>query len=582
MKSDSSKITAKIHRKLERGGLQSISVQTADGSLRLGGVLARWEEKVAAGQIAGRLWGAAVVNDIEVSGVQEVRAPVVPEIRDGLLEDRSFDVAIVGGGVIGCALARELSRYELAVAVVEKECDLAMHASGRNDGMIHPGFAPKPGTKKAEYNVRGNRMYDRLCDELNIDFDRPGSLVLLLKAWYKLLLPLFLRRAKQNGVDGVRYLSRKQVGRLEPWITKEHHGALFFPSAGCLSPYQLTIALAENAAENGVEFFLNTAVLDFELDRGSRAVQKIVTNRGSCSARVVINAAGIWADWVAALAGDRSFTLHGRKGVDAILDIKTGQYQRRIAAMPVLIGASQANSKGGGIVPTVEGNILMGPTAREVPDRENYATDTQDLEDLFTRFEVNPKLNASQVITYFAGIRACSWDEDFIIRISARVSNLVHLAGIQSPGLASAPAIAGDASRLCLQLLEKERQVRRKHHFQARRSRPPKLKDLPPEQRDELIARDSSYGRIVCRCEEVSEGEIRDALHRPILVHSLDGVKRRTRAGTGRCHGGFCTPRVLEIMARELQIPFERITKRGGGSTLLLHATKRPGARHAG
>lgn len=581
----SEKVSRKLKMKLKRAGLQAVTVHPQGGAVRLGGAVDGWQDKVRAGHLAAELAGHAVVNDIRVQAVEEPEHPDLPALHDDLLAGRSFDVVIIGGGVIGCAVARELSQYELSIAVMEKECDLAMHASGRNDGMIHPGFAPKPGSLKAEYNVRGNRMYDGLCRELNVDFDRPGSLVLFSKSWYRLLLPLFLRRATQNGVDGARFLSRRRVAELEPWITRQQHGALFFPTAGRLSPYKLTIALAENAAENGAEFFLNTAVTKLELDSTGQRIHSIMTNRGSCTAGMVINAAGIWADWVAARADDRFFTLHGRKGVDAILDINTGRYQHRIAAMPDLLGRKTRNSKGGGIVPTIEGNILMGPTAREVPGRENYETETEDLRELFTRFEVNPKLNASQVITYFAGMRACSWDEDFIIRLSPRVKNLLHLAGIQSPGLASAPAIAADAARLCVEVLHTEIEIRRKTDFRADRHRPVKLTELEPEQRNRLIARDSSYGRIVCRCEEISEGEIRDALHRPVPATSLDGIKRRTRAGTGRCHGGFCTPRVLEIMAKELGMPIERITKRGGTSILLMRATKQTkqtGARHAG
>ncbi|MFW5715402.1 MAG: NAD(P)/FAD-dependent oxidoreductase [bacterium] len=576
------KSVKKIEAKLQRAGMDGLTVQASRDSFRLAGTVDCWDDKVRAGHIAAEFCGASVLNEIKVNGIDEPDHPDVPVLRDDLVEGRSFDVVIIGGGVIGCAVARELSRYELSIAVMEKECDLAMHASGRNDGMIHPGFAPQPGSKKAAYNVRGNRMYDRLCRELNVDFDRPGSLVLFSKGWYKLLLPLFLRRAKKNGVEGARFLSKRRVAELEPWITKQQHGALFFPTAGRLSPYKLTIALAENAAENGVQFFLNTAVMNFEQVGNQRRIHKLVTNRGICTAGVVINAAGIWADWIAGLAGDRFFTLHGRKGVDAILDINTGQYQHRIAAMPHLLGKKKENTKGGGIVPTIEGNILIGPTAREVPGRENYETDPEDLEELFTRFEVNPKLNASQVITYFAGIRACSWDEDFIIRMSPRVQNLLHLAGIQSPGLASAPAIAADAVQLCLRVLQTELEIRRKSDFIATRERPVKLSELEPEQRDRLIARDSSYGRIVCRCEEISEGEIRDALRRPVPAASMDGIKRRTRAGTGRCHGGFCTPRVLEVMAKELNIPIEQLTKRGGESTLLLRETKQTGVRHAG
>ncbi len=566
-----------ILRRLAKEGLVGVRVSPYRESVLLSGSVKSREEKVRAGYAAAGRGFAGVVNDIEVRGEAEEREPRITSRHDNLLEGRSFDVLIIGGGVIGTALARELSRLDISIAILEKESDLAMHQSGRNDGMIHPGFAASPGTLKAHYNVRGNRMYDKLCRELDIPFGRPGSMILFPSPWYLLLLPLLKRRARKNGVDAYRRLSRGEVARLEPHITDKQHGAFYFPSAGHLSPYNLVNALAESSVENGAELFLECAVTGFEMEEGR--ITKVLTNRGSLGAGVVVNAAGIWSDWVAALADDRFFSLHGRKGVDAILDLKSGAYQTRIAAMPDLIGQRDSRTKGGGIVPTIEGNILVGPTAREVPDREHYETDPEDLKDLFTRLQVNPALSPSQVITYFAGIRACTWEEDFIVGPSRRVANLVHLAGIQSPGLASAPAIAEDAALMCRRILERdapETPVREKKNFISRRHAPPDPKKMKESERHALILKDPAYGRIVCRCEGVSEGEVRDALRRPVPVTSLDGVKRRTRIATGRCQGGFCTPRVLEIMARELGCPMESLTKKGGASYLLVKETKCP------
>ena len=583
MKKEPEKIVRRI---LEKLGVSDLTVERFHRSVRLCGKVSTWDEKIQAGYAASGRGFKSVINDIDVEGIRVTKDPAVPEAGDKSLEGRFFDVLIVGAGVIGCAAARELSRYRLTVAVVEKECDVAMHTSGRNDGMIHPGFAPPTGSLKAKYNVRGNRMYDRLCEQLDVPFDRPGSLVLFSRPWYRLLLPLLFARARRNGVDGCKYLSRSKVAKIEPWLTEKQHGALFFPSAGRLSPYVLTSALAENAVQNGVELYLETGLTGLKTSglntgetastgQGSRKIVEVETTRGICRAKVVINAAGMWADWVAALAGDRFFSLHGRKGVDAILDSKTGRYQQRIAAMPSLLDREKSKTKGGGIVPTIEGNILVGPTAREVPERDEYETDPQDLSDLFSRFEVNRKLSPSQVITYFAGIRACTWEEDFIIERSEGVQNLVHLAGIQSPGLASAPAIAADAVKLCIQILEEEQAVEKREDFHARRKGPVKPAELSDADRDELIKRDPAYGRIVCRCEEVSEGEVRDVMKAPVPVLTIDGIKRRTRAGTGRCHGGFCTPRIIEIMMRELQLPVQKVTKRGGAPSIILTETKK-------
>lgn len=566
-------------------------------SIRLTGQGKTWETKVRAGYIAAAFCGSSgpflgTINDIEIPGAGEEREPQFPDRRDGLLDGRSFDVLIIGGGVVGAAVAQALARYDLSIALVEKESDLAMHASGRNDGMIHPGFAAKPGSRKAELNVEGNRLYDQLCRDLGIPFTRPGSMILFPSRIYRLLVPILKRRAKRNGVDGYQYLSQKQVAEMEPWFTSKQRGAFFLPSAGVLSPYRLVVALAEHAAQNGAEIITECGVTGFDLDEVSgreagpegcldtvRRISRILTNRGSCSARIVINAAGIWSDWIAHRAGDRFFSLHGRKGVDAILDRKSGAFQTRIAAMPHLIRERHSRTKGGGLVPTIEGNILLGPTAKEVPFREQYDTDREDLEDLFTRLTVNSRLHPSQVITYFAGIRACTWEEDFIVRRSPGLANLIHLAGIQSPGLASAPAIALRAVDLVKEILKGDNppwpgDLPLRPGYKPAREAPPVPAELSDAERDELIRRDPAYGRIVCRCEGISEGEIRDALTGPLAARTLDGVKRRCRAGTGRCHGGFCTPRILEIMGRELSLPLEELTKKGEGSPILWKETK--------
>lgn len=560
-----------LEKVLKRSGyfshtLPDLSYQ--DGVLRITGDVKNWEAKVFAGSSAAALGFSSIVNDLVFDG-EECELPE-PESRDGSLDGTMYDLVIIGGGVTGCALAQRLCRYDLKILIVEKESDLAMHASGRNDGMVHPGFAASPGSKKAYYNVRGNRMYDQLSRDLGIDFHRPGSMILFPSRWYLLILPIMRHRARKNGVDGYRYLSPKQVRVMEPYITEKQRGAFFLPSAGVLSPYRLVNAMAEHALMNGVELALETQVSGFEMSgEESRKITAVKTNRGRIYTRAVVNASGIWADKIADFAGDRFFSLHGRKGVDAILDRSTAFFQKRIAAMPNLIGHRNAKTKGGGIVPTIEGNLLIGPTAKEVPKREDYSTEQEDLSDLFKRLDVNPSLSPSHTITYFAGIRACTWDEDFIVERSKRVENLVHLAGIQSPGLASAPAIAEDAECLCLDLLDEGNGVPLRTDYRSRRKAPLRPDRMTDEERDRLIASDPAYGRIVCRCEAISEGEIRDVLRSPVPVRTLDGVKRRARAGTGRCHGGFCTPRILEIMARELGCRPDELTKRGGASLIL-------------
>ncbi|MDX9898381.1 MAG: FAD-dependent oxidoreductase [Spirochaetia bacterium] len=539
-------------------------------SILLEGELPSYEAKVEAGWAAAACGYHGVINDICVPGIAE-ESLKPPPVSDSLLEGAVFDVIIIGGGVIGTAIARELSKWNLSVALLEKESDVAVHTSSRNDGMVHDGFAARPGSKKAEYNVRGNRLWEPLCKELAIDFKRPGSLVLFASALSVAAYPIMADRARRNGVDGWDFWNRARVAAGEPHVTGDQHGAFYLPSAGVLSPYKATVALAESAIANGVRVILDTCVLGMELEAG--VIGRIVTNRGTCRAGVVVNAAGNWSDVVAGMAGDRFFSLHQRRGTELILDAATGACQRHLLGMPRL---SQLGSKtkGGGLVLTVEGNILIGPTAREVPGRENYETSPEELRELEKHMRLNTKLSMSQAITYFAGVRPCTYDEDFIIEKSRCVSNLVHAAGIQSPGLASAPAIAEDIALIVVELACSFKDVRRRSDWRSDRQAAVVPKYMPVDIRDTCIQKRPAYGRIVCRCEEISEGEIVDAIHSSLPSSTMDAIKRRTRAGMGRCHGGFCTSRVIEILARENDMSLWEVTKKGPGSELCVGPTK--------
>lgn len=571
-------------------GCPGVEAREWRGSLHLEGRVESWDRYIELGRLAVKVGSRGVVNDLEVAGpdghdlarespIDNQAAATGPQDLEGL----SFDVAIVGGGVVGAAIARELSKWAVSTILLEKEEDVATHASSRNDGMIHDGFAAKPGSLKAMYNVRGNRLWEPLAAELGIPFERPGSLFLFRNAAAQALYPVMAARAAENGVDGWELWSRRRVLAEEPNVTPDQHGAFFLPSAGILSPYKATVALAESALANGVRISLGTLVTGLETE--DSLVRRVRTNRGSFSVRALVNAAGIWADLVAGMANDRFFSLHPRRGVDIILDRTTGELQRHILAMPSLLQGREV-TKGGGLIRTIEGNILVGPTAHERPGREDYSTTQAELRELDKHFKVNRRLSPSMLITYFAGVRACTWEEDFVIGRSNEVMNLVHAAGIQSPGLASAPAIAEDVAAAALGILRETMKVSPNARFVARRRPTPELARLPLAERAAWIARDAAYARIVCRCEEVSEGEIRDALvPRPtsegdggtearLEASSLDAVKRRTRAGMGRCHGGFCTPRVMEIVAAELGEPVAAVTRKGPGSYLVVGETK--------
>ncbi len=570
----------RLKRALRRAGITGTEVFVREGSIHLKGTARDHGQWLRAGNIAASFNCRGVVNDLRIEG-SETEVERAPEVNDAVLNGRYFDVLVIGGGIIGSATARELKRWNITVALLEKESDLAFHASGRNDGMVHPGFAPHPGSKKAYYNVRGNSMYEEMAKDLGLPFRRCGSMFLFKNPFYICMVPYFFRRARKNGVKGCRFFSRRKVFRLEPHVTRKQWGAFYFPTTAVTSPYLTTIAYAENAVENGAEVFLNTKVYALDTEEtadGRRRITMVRTNRGTCTAGVVINAAGVWADRVAEYAGDRFFSLHFRKGVDCILDKKTEVFQARATGMPELFQL-KSKTKGGGIVPTVEGNLLIGPTAEEISKREEYSTKQEDIEALMKRIYLNRKLQKSDIITYFAGVRACTWKEDFIIEPSRRVENLIHAAGIQSPGLASAPAIAEDLVAFALAVLRRGMNVASNPHFNPRRHAPVNPRYMSPEARTRLIMEDPAYGRIICRCEGVSEGEVRDALRSTIPVRTMDGIKKRTRAGMGRCHGGFCTPRILEIMSAELGVPMERLSKRGGDSIFLTGETKNSSIR---
>lgn len=560
----------KIKKALKRKGYLQVTISEWEKSILLEGTVDNWNDKIQAGYLASHNGYKGVINDIVVPGIEEEKISV-PGINDNLLDNKHFDIAIIGGGVIGCAIARELSRYKLKVAILEKEEDLAKHASSRNDGMIHPAFAAKPGSKKAYYNARGNVAYASLAKNLGIVFKRPGSIILFDNPFMHLLGPVFCKRAGKNGDVGYKMLSAKQVKKMEPNVNPVQKGGFYLPNAGIVSPYKLTIALAENAVQNGVEIFFNTLVNDFQMV--NHEIRFIKTNRGACQAKVVVNAAGIWADKVAGLADDRFFSLHGRKGMDLLLDSNTGKMQNHITAL-VKLSQLKSKTKGGGILPTVEGNLLIGPTAQETPFREDYSTCQEDLLELLEKMKANPTLKAADIITYFSGIRACTYEEDFIVEPSEKIVNLVHAAGIQSPGLASAPAIASDISAMCISILKLKQQVELNRDFNPEGVRSIAPGELNYQQKKDKICQNPAYGRIVCRCETVSEGEVRDVLKARLPVTTLDGIKRRTRAGMGRCHGGFCTPRIMEIMIDETHISAENIMKKGGKSPLILSKTK--------
>ena len=473
-----------------------------------------------------------------------------------------YDVAIVGAGVIGCMTAYRLAKYDLHAVVLEAAYDVARGASGANSAIVHAGYDPVPGTVKALMNVRGCAAMPDICAELDVPYRNTGSLTIACGPEQEQTLRTLYDRGIANGVPGLRILSREEVRAAEPNISEDVTAALEASSAGILCPYTLTIAAAENAAVNGTSFRLG-----FRVDRITRDQEGIFTLSAggeSVRARMIVNAAGTGADIIADLAGETDFPARiiPRRGEYMLLDKNASRQARH-----TIFSVPTENGKGVLVSPTVHGNLIVGPNAHEVADRLDTATTADGLTEIGQAASHLVKtLDLHAVITSFAGVRPTSSYGDFYIRPSETIPGLLHLAGIESPGLASSPAISEEAVRL---LGEMGLPLHERAEYKL--GRPPviRFEAMNAEERAALAQRNPAYAKIVCRCESVTEGEIIDAIHRPIPAVSVDMVKRRTRAGMGRCQGGFCSPRVAAIIARELNIPLEAVTKSGGGSYLV-------------
>lgn len=553
------------------------------GILTLSGECASWQQLVDIGHQAARLPGVKnVVNELRVTGLEIPQKDYRP-LRDagrsrGVAAD--VDVLIIGAGISGCGIARELAKYKLDILVVEMSGDVATGATKANNGNIHPGYAEKPGTLKARLNVEGNRLYTRWAEELNFTLQRCGAMGFITSRWLWPALLYGYIKALRNGVEGVQLVGGRRAAELEPGLKRSGiaprvKGAMWLPTMGLVEPYQVTVALAENAAANGVQFWFNCTAADILTVKG--AVAGAVTTKGIVRSRIIINCAGVHADEISAMAGDKSFTIHPRKGVIAILDkARSPTYDclcDHITFETVRRTLQKSYTKGGGMCYTPEKNILMGPSALESPDKEDLSTSARELAYAMRRGDET--IDYSDVIRYFAGNRPADYSEDFIIGMSPVTAGFINVAAIQSPGLAAAPAIAGKVEKIvATAAAERGRPLERDPGWEPLRQPKPAFRHLSREEQEALIREDPHYGRIVCRCETITEGEILDALRSPVPPASIDAVKRRTRAGMGRCQGGFCQPRVLELLARERGISWTEVTLKGEGSRILLKSNR--------
>ncbi len=567
------KITKRVHK-----FAPFVKVEEYRGSVRLTGELDNWADIYKCGKSAVDKTSLGVINDIKLKGFtqKEIR----PTIEDNSLDNSSPDVLIIGGGIVGCAIARELAKLELDVLLVEKHNDVAEGASSRNDGCIHPGIDLHKGQQKLKYVLRGNELYTTLAKELDIKFERWAQMFIFSTRWENTIIPpLYLLKAKMLGVKGVRHVNKQELKDLEPMPINWATGAMYMASAGMVSPYKTTIALIDNAIENGVKVSLNTYVHSMKVIDGK--IESVYTNRGEIRPRVVVNAAGVFSDIIADMAGDRTFTIHPRKGTDIILDKKKVGYALSSYARSYFAPLPKENrpthteevghTKGGGVMRTIDGNILVGPDAHEIPDREDHSTSIEDINNILRKQKAaQPLIDKGDIITYFSGIRASTYEEDFVVRRGIFTSNVYEAAGIQSPGITAAPAIAEDIARW----IEIDLKANRKQNFNAYYKHTPRLCELDEKTRSEYIKRNPQYGEIVCRCEEVSKGEIIDALNSPLKVATIDGIKRRVRPGMGRCQGGFCSPLVAKIIAEHEGIEIEDVLKGDEGSKVVFGNTK--------
>lgn len=484
---------------------------------------------------------------------------------------QNYDVIIIGAGIVGTMIARELSRYELSIALIDREADVGMGQSTSNSAIIHSGHDPEPGTLKARLNVRGNALWYQIAPEMGVPIHRTGAMIVATTPEQARQLEGLRLRGLQNGVEELRILTPEEAREREPLLTDSVHGALLTPSAGVVDPFQGVLAAGEIAALNGVHVQLNTEVTGFIQENDQ--ILGVITNQGELRGTWVINAAGVHSDDLMHSAGlHEEFAISARRGEYFVFD------QSALQVNTVLFPMPGAKGKGILVTPTTHGNTMVGPNSDLVADKEDNAVTRDGLHEILAgALQLIPSLQPKDVIATFAGLRATGnylpdgQHRDFLIEPSRDPRGMLNLGGIESPGYAAAPAIA----EYVVEVLRAEGlELRMRTSWTSTRRQIPRFKELTHDQRRDLVTENPAFGRIVCRCEEVTEGEILMAIRSPIPATTYDAIKRRTWLGTGRCQGSFDYPRTMEILARELNIPMTAVTKRGPGSVFLYRRTK--------
>ncbi|MBR2964926.1 MAG: NAD(P)/FAD-dependent oxidoreductase [Clostridia bacterium] len=472
-----------------------------------------------------------------------------------------LDVIVIGAGVVGGLVARELSKYELSVAIVEKSADVALGATRANSAIVHAGFDAAEGTLKAKLNVTGSEMMESLCRELGVKYRRNGSLVVGFNEEDRGTLLGLLARGNTNGVRGLRVIDRDEILKLEKNIGEGVTVALHAPTGAIVCPYELCMAAVGNAMDNGAVLYLDFEVKNIEkLDTGYR----VSSENGALEAKIVINCAGVYSDEIAKMVGDESFDVHARRGEYMLLDRECGDLvSHTVFRCPSKMG------KGVLVTPTVDGNLLLGPTSEDIYDKEDTKTTAEGLGKVREKAsEQVSGINFGKVITSFTGLRSVGSTGDFIINIK---DGFVNCAGIESPGLSASPAIAVYVADM---LKASGLHMNKKESFSPERRPMHYFRELSIDEKNEIIKKHPEYAHVICRCETVTEGEILDAIRTNPKPRDVDGIKRRTRTSMGRCQGGFCTPYIIELLADEMGCDYADVTKFGGKSYVNVGKTK--------
>lgn len=475
-----------------------------------------------------------------------------------------YDVVILGAGVSGCAVAYGLAAYNVRAAVIDRASDVCEGTSKANTAIVHAGHDTAPGTLKSKYNLRGNAMYDDLCAALDVPFQRNGTLVVAFESNRRNEIDALAEQGVRNGCPGVRAIDQEELRQIAPQISPNAVGALYAPSGGIVSPYELVTALAENAVLNDTAFLLETTVQTIEQIQGG---WRVSTDRGDVDGKIVVNCAGVYADVFNNMVSAYKYHITPRRGEYLLLD-KTykSAFSCSICTLPIRMATG--HTKGVWVAPTVAGTILLGPTAQDVADKEDTANTAEGFAEIIEKTKlIWPDVPLDGCISCYAGLRAHSDRDDFVVGEAPDAPGFFNCGGIESPGLTAAPAIGAD---LAAQIAAKLRAGRREGYVAGRGTHQKAFRYMSDDERAAAIAEDPAYGRIVCRCETVTEAEIRDAIRRPLGARNLDAVKRRTRAGMGRCQSGFCTTRVMQILCEEFGVSPLEITKSGGASNMLV------------